>query len=93
MRAVSFLTLLVLCGCQNSDHEASDLEAISAPSATQEVTYTDGGDPEGLHRFRQWSDTLYQGAQPEGDKAFRNLAALGVTTVISVDGVQNWYGQ
>ena len=62
MRAVSLITLFALLGCQNSDHEASDLEAMSAPAATYEVTYTDSGNPEGLHRFRQWSDTLYQGA-------------------------------
>ena len=51
-----------------------------------EVTYDASGEPEGLKRFRQWSPTLYQGAQPQGDVAFKNLAAMGVKTVISVDG-------
>lgn len=34
------------------------------------------------------TDTVLSGAQPEGDAAFRELAALGVKTVISVDGAR-----
>ncbi|MHC4938156.1 MAG: cytochrome c [Planctomycetota bacterium] len=79
MRYGSLLILIAAVACQNSDHEAKT-------EPTAKVTYTEDGEPVGLHRFKKWSDKLYQGAQPVGDEAFRNLAALGVTTVISVDG-------
>jgi len=79
MRCGALLTLLLAFGCRNADHE------VKAPPARQ-VTYTADGEPEGLHRFKRWSDKLYQGAQPHGEIAFANLAALGVTTVLSVDG-------
>ena len=81
MRYELLLILLALIGCRADDHEAK-----AEPTAAREVTYTASGEPEGLHRFRKWSDKLCQGAQPEGDEAFRNLSAMGVTTVISVDG-------
>jgi protein tyrosine phosphatase (PTP) superfamily phosphohydrolase (DUF442 family) len=41
----------------------------------------------GLENACWLTDTVLSGAQPEGDAAFRELAALGVRTVISVDGV------
>jgi len=42
---------------------------------------------EGLPRLKEWAGSrILQGAQPEGDIAFENLAAMGVTTVVSVDG-------
>jgi protein tyrosine phosphatase (PTP) superfamily phosphohydrolase (DUF442 family) len=50
------------------------------------VTLDDHGDPQGLHRHRRWSEKIGQGAQPEGEIAFENLAALGYTTILSVDG-------
>jgi protein tyrosine phosphatase (PTP) superfamily phosphohydrolase (DUF442 family) len=50
------------------------------------VALDDHGDPQGLHRHRRWSERVGQGAQPEGEIAFENLAALGYTTVLSVDG-------
>ncbi len=50
------------------------------------VSYDDHGTPVGLDRYHRWSDRIGQGAQPEGDEAFRNLAALGYTTILSVDG-------
>jgi protein tyrosine phosphatase (PTP) superfamily phosphohydrolase (DUF442 family) len=34
------------------------------------------------------AETVISGGQPEGDQAFADLAALGVKTVISVDGAQ-----
>jgi protein tyrosine phosphatase (PTP) superfamily phosphohydrolase (DUF442 family) len=36
-----------------------------------------------MHR---WSERVIQGSQPQGEASFRELAALGVTTVLSVDG-------
>ncbi|MHC4957112.1 MAG: cytochrome c [Planctomycetota bacterium] len=76
MRHVS-LVLLVLAACASPE---------KAPDSA-EVAMTDAGTPAGLPRFKQWEGSkVVQGAQPEGDVAFRNMKALGVTTVLSVDG-------
>ncbi|HLY11086.1 MAG TPA: hypothetical protein VKW04_17420 [Planctomycetota bacterium] len=40
----------------------------------------------GLENAYWITDSVLSGAQPEGEAAFRELAALGVKTVISVDG-------
>ncbi len=63
----------------------SNQKSASAP-APAGVTVDDHGDPKGLHRHRRWSEKIGQGAQPEGEEAFRNLRALGYVTVLSVDG-------
>ncbi len=80
MRIAIVLSVCLVVACQHGEREAS----VVAAEAT--VTYSEDGMPEGLPRFRKWSPKHFQGAQPEGEVAFRNLAALGVTTVISVDG-------
>jgi protein tyrosine phosphatase (PTP) superfamily phosphohydrolase (DUF442 family) len=56
------------------------LASGSSPSLDAE------GLPVGLHHYRRWSARIAQGGQPDGEEAFRNLAALGFTTVVSVDG-------
>lgn len=73
------LVALALMACESNQKSAS----APAPAA---VTVDDYGDPKGLHRHRRWSGKIGQGAQPEGEEAFRNLKALGYTTVLSVDG-------
>ena len=50
------------------------------------VTYGAHLEPEGLHNYIRWSKRVGQGAQPEGEVAFKNLKALGYRTVLSVDG-------
>lgn len=63
----------------------------AAPSATgQAATATAPAaaaeHPGGIEHLRRWSDRIIQGGQPGGDAGFREVAALGATTVISVDG-------
>ncbi len=65
-----------------------DVETVIEADPAAAVTYAAAGHPEGLERFHTWSGRLCQGAQPHGDVAFRNLAALGVRTVLSVDGAR-----
>jgi hypothetical protein len=74
------LVTLALMGCESGQKKSA---STPAPAA---VTLDDHGDPKGLHRHRRWSERIGQGAQPEGEEAFRNLRALGYTTVLSVDG-------
>lgn len=42
----------------------------------------------GLHNVQRINDKLYSGSSPEGDDGFRSLTALGVKTVLSVDGAR-----
>jgi len=42
----------------------------------------------GLHNVFRLSERLYTGSVPEGDQGFRSLRALGVRTVLSVDGAR-----
>jgi protein tyrosine phosphatase (PTP) superfamily phosphohydrolase (DUF442 family) len=42
----------------------------------------------GLQNVFRLSEKLYSGAQPEGKAGFQSLRALGVRTIISVDGVR-----
>src|SRR5262249_7822843 len=42
----------------------------------------------GLHNVFRVSDKLYSGSVPEGELGFRTLQALGIRTVISVDGAR-----
>lgn len=44
--------------------------------------------PRHLEHTRRITDSVYSGAQPEGDEAFRELASMGVKTLISVDGLK-----
>jgi protein tyrosine phosphatase (PTP) superfamily phosphohydrolase (DUF442 family) len=82
------MTILVACNAGQPKADADPEAKAEAKTGTpkMEVTYAAEGHPEGLPRFVRWSDKSFQGAQPEGDAAFKNLAAMGVTTVISVDG-------
>ncbi len=63
-------------------------EPPATPVVQAQPTLDVHGVPVGLENFKRWSDKLAQGGQPEGDEAFRNLAALGFTTVITVDGAR-----
>ena len=41
-----------------------------------------------LHNLITVTDKIYSGAEPDGDEAFESLRALGVKTVVSVDGAR-----
>ncbi|MCK6459080.1 MAG: hypothetical protein L6Q95_04215, partial [Planctomycetes bacterium] len=81
MKPVALIAIVVaLLGCESGQRKSAEAPAPAA------VTLDDHGDPKGLHRHRRWSERIGQGAQPEGEEAFKNLQALGYTTVLSVDG-------
>lgn len=42
----------------------------------------------GLHNVVAYHDSFYSGGVPEGDAAFATLKAMGITTIISVDGAE-----
>jgi protein tyrosine phosphatase (PTP) superfamily phosphohydrolase (DUF442 family) len=44
------------------------------------------GDSLGIHNLFKLSDQVISGSEPRGEEAFRQLQAMGVRTIISVDG-------
>jgi protein tyrosine phosphatase (PTP) superfamily phosphohydrolase (DUF442 family) len=81
MRLLALVVPVVaLLGCESGPKKSAKTPAAAA------VVLDDHGDPKGLHHHRRWSEKIGQGAQPEGEEAFRNLKALGYTTILSVDG-------
>jgi protein tyrosine phosphatase (PTP) superfamily phosphohydrolase (DUF442 family) len=59
-----------------------------ASAATLTPTYDEHGRPIGLHEYNPYTDELASGSQPDGEEAFKNLAALGYRTIVSVDGAR-----
>ncbi len=55
--------------------------AVSAVSVGQSA-----GEHPGLHNVINFSDQLINGSAPEGDRGFDSLKALGIKTIICVDG-------
>ena len=89
--AAASALLLPIGGCgETADATAPTLDV--PPDMVQGkvpgVVYGAHLEPEGLHRYMRWSRKVGQGAQPEGEIAFQNIAALGYTTVLSVDGAR-----
>ena len=52
------------------------------------AAFTRVGDPRHLPNAHRIDDKLVSGAQPEGEDGFKQLAEMGVKTIISVDGAK-----
>lgn len=81
------------CGSQAARTPRSVPSETSAaapvvPAAALTPTYDGEGRPVGLHEYNPYTDKLTSGSQPDGDEAFKNLAALGYRTIVSVDGAK-----
>lgn len=48
----------------------------------------DAAGPVGIEQFAWVSASIARGAQPKGEAAFRDLAAAGIRTIVSVDGAR-----
>jgi protein tyrosine phosphatase (PTP) superfamily phosphohydrolase (DUF442 family) len=82
--AAGVLAVVVIAACRSDESSAP-----TPPSAVQAPpTLDEHGGPVGLQNFKKWSEKLSQGGQPEGEEAFRNLAALGFKTILTVDGAR-----
>lgn len=71
-----------VAGNQVAGHHAEDL-GIAAPG-----TRRLNPEPDGLHNVFQVSAQVYSGSEPQGREAFDSLVALGVKTIVSVDGAR-----
>lgn len=79
--AVSAAVVSVVGGCESPKPVAPAPEPLTP-------VLTDKGEPQGIEHYHKWSDRFGQGGQPVGEVAFRNLAALGYRTIVSVDGAR-----
>ena len=76
--------------------ETSQLPPVAAPVAQVDNAYvlaskvalpaTKPEDLHGLHNLFRLSSNVISGSEPHGEEALRELAAMGVKTIISVDG-------
>jgi protein tyrosine phosphatase (PTP) superfamily phosphohydrolase (DUF442 family) len=71
-----------MVGCSE---QSSSRPATTGQTSTQEAQRIDAPH---LPNALKLHDKVISGGQPEGDEAFRELQALGVRTIISVDGAK-----
>jgi protein tyrosine phosphatase (PTP) superfamily phosphohydrolase (DUF442 family) len=90
MWAPAFVLLL---GCGSCAGPSVRDEHAGSPGAAAQITLprmndTKPSDLPGLHNVVAYHDNYYSGAVPEGDQAFATLKAMGIKTIISVDGAE-----
>lgn len=74
----------LLVSCAKKAIETSPALTIRPPSMADDTPR----DFAGLHNVVAYREGCLSGSVPEGDKGFDTLAAMGVTTIISVDGAE-----
>ncbi len=93
MRHFPSLLLIGLGACAATTSLAPEAE-LAGPATTggyalaAALTLPDA-EPEhvtGLHNLFRLSENIYSGAEPENEAALRQLAAMGIRTIMSVDG-------
>ncbi|HEX6810269.1 MAG TPA: hypothetical protein VF384_01485 [Planctomycetota bacterium] len=80
---IAGLAIAILSACQQTPGPAVRLDvsiAAPTPSAGQPVHF------EGLHNVVTYTEDLVCGGVPEGEAGLRALAAMGIRTIVSVDG-------
>lgn len=81
----------MLSACKGEEQEASTARQNQPQVATIAMPTVDAAAPaefEGLHNVVAYDDDILSGSVPHGEVSFRTLAAMGVKTIISVDGAQ-----
>jgi protein tyrosine phosphatase (PTP) superfamily phosphohydrolase (DUF442 family) len=84
---------LGIAACTSATESSPAARPDEAPATARAVVPAQpaldaDGRPAGLENFRRWSAKIAQGGQPAGEVAFANLAAMGYTTIVSVDGAK-----
>lgn len=67
---------------------AAAARPVRTPLAMPAITETAPRDYPGLHNAVTYHEGFVSGSVPEGDAGFETLAAMGVKTIISVDGAE-----
>ncbi len=92
---LSFAALLTLAACATS-HDTESGHVVAPPMQMQgsafdaagqvEITKSEPQQFDGLHNLFRLSDNISSGSEPEGEAAFAKLQAMGIKTILSVDG-------
>ncbi len=90
--AAVILALCVHASCTSPGRTAAPAQAEPAP-AVATIPPPSTGDPTprdypGIHNAVAYHDGFISGSAPEGEQGFETLAAMGVRTIISVDGAE-----
>ena len=87
---VVLLSALAACASQQSPpRPAPPLPKTGSAyeaAASIELPKREAIEQPGLHHVYRLSDRIVSGAEPEGEAAFEAIAAMGVKTILSVDG-------
>lgn len=74
---------LIALGCGSSHpRKTPHTQPHNSPPSTTKLS-----EFRSLHNLHQLADDFYSGAEPIGKDAYKELASIGIKTVISVDGV------
>ena len=80
-RVIGFALIgIVIAGCGRSRNNDQPMQTAFAP-----ITL---GDLPGVHNVIQLNGELFSGSSPDGEVGFQTLQALGIRTLISVDGAK-----
>lgn len=87
------LGLLIACSVSSQERFPRPAEPIATldgdaygTAARVQLAKASPEDRHGLHNVFHLSDRIISGSEPRGEEAFRELASLGVKTILSVDG-------
>ncbi len=75
-----------LTSCASTDSNKLRAKSSVAPVVPPTLADAAPRDYKGLHNVVAYHDGFFSGGVPEGDAGFNAVAALGVKTIISVDG-------
>lgn len=82
---IIFSASLAMTGCTGSQHTQAEQPQSDTPVA--QLAAQAEHEEHALHNLHQLTPDLWSAGEPVGEDAFAELAALGIKTVISVDGV------
>lgn len=74
------VVVALVVACHSTEQGSARLERV--PGLSDDVSRDLGG----LHNVVAYHENFYSGSSPEGDAGFATLAAMGVKTIITVDG-------
>ena len=85
--ALAIAILAASCSSPAAKNEAREAPAHGqGPLAMPGLSEPKPANLPGLHNIVAYADGVWTGAVPEGDEGFATLEALGIRTVVSVDG-------
>lgn len=92
--AVGAASFVISCAGKSQSTAVAESPATTRPTVAQLATTipslatTRPVDLPGLHNVVAYADDIWSGSVPEGEAGFASLAAMGVKTILTVDGAE-----